>query len=145
MKRSLMELGGKSANLVFADSDQERALRNSMSPWTFHSGQICTAPTRLLVEQSIYREFSSKLVEAAAALEIGDPRKQGVVVDFRSDIGRYAVRLAKLFGRTARAAWVNRVQKDEALAVVNDARALLRGQVTIRSPTLKKVQVSPGL
>ncbi|HJO23045.1 MAG: aldehyde dehydrogenase family protein [bacterium] len=80
MKRSLMELGGKSANLVFADSDQERALRNSMSPWTFHSGQICTAPTRLLVEQSIYREFTSKLAEAAAALEIGDPRKQGVVV-----------------------------------------------------------------
>ena len=61
MKRTLLELGGKSACIVFADCDAEKALRGAMSPWTFHSGQICTAPTRLLVEESFYAEFTDRL------------------------------------------------------------------------------------
>lgn len=85
MKRSLMELGGKSANIVFADSvftdsDMEKALKGAMSVWTFHSGQICIAPTRLLVEESIYDVFTEKLAQAGAALKVGDPREPDVVV-----------------------------------------------------------------
>jgi len=80
MKRTLMELGGKSACIVFADADLTKALRGAMQVWTFHSGQICIAGTRLLVEESIYEEVSAKLVAAAANLKIGDPREPGVVV-----------------------------------------------------------------
>ncbi len=80
MKRTLLELGGKSASLVFADCDLEKAVRGAMSVWTFHSGQICTAPTRLLVEQSIYDELTGRLAKAATALKIGDPREPGVVI-----------------------------------------------------------------
>ncbi|WP_157855072.1 aldehyde dehydrogenase family protein, partial [Streptomyces exfoliatus] len=64
MKRTLMELGGKGAALVLDDADEEirRAALNSVaSTWTFHSGQICTAPTRVLVHRSLYAEFVSSL------------------------------------------------------------------------------------
>ena len=80
MVRTLMELGGKSANVVFADADLDRALVGAMSVWTFHSGQICTAPTRLLVEESIYDDFTKRLAAAGASLRVGDPREDGVVV-----------------------------------------------------------------
>jgi acyl-CoA reductase-like NAD-dependent aldehyde dehydrogenase len=80
LKRTLQELGGKSANIVFADCDLDRALRSSMSVWTFHSGQICIAPTRLLVERSIHDEFTGRMAKAAGALVVGDPNEPGVVV-----------------------------------------------------------------
>lgn len=80
LKRTLQELGGKSANIVFADCDVDRALRGAMSVWTFHSGQICIAPTRLLVEESLYPEFTARMAKAAGGLRIGDPNEPGVVV-----------------------------------------------------------------
>jgi acyl-CoA reductase-like NAD-dependent aldehyde dehydrogenase len=80
MKRTLLELGGKSANLVFADADLGKALLGAMSVWTFHSGQICTAPTRLLVEEAVYDSFTGRLGEAAKRLRIGDPHEEGVVL-----------------------------------------------------------------
>src|SRR5579862_6528815 len=61
MQRTLLELGGKSANVIFADADRRRALASAMSVWTFHSGQICIAGTRVLVEASIYDEFTAEL------------------------------------------------------------------------------------
>ncbi len=80
MKRTLMELGGKSANIVFADADLTGALRAAMQVWTFHSGQICIVGSRLLIEESIYEDFTKKLATAGAALKIGNPREPGVVV-----------------------------------------------------------------
>jgi acyl-CoA reductase-like NAD-dependent aldehyde dehydrogenase len=80
LKRTLMELGGKSANVVFADADLAKALGTAMSVWTFHSGQICIAPTRLLVEDSIYDELTARMAAAGARLKIGDPHEPGVVV-----------------------------------------------------------------
>jgi acyl-CoA reductase-like NAD-dependent aldehyde dehydrogenase len=80
MKRTLQELGGKSANVVFGDADLDRALQSSMSVWTFHCGQICVAPTRLLLQESIYEEFTQRMVAAAGRLKIGDPHKAGVVM-----------------------------------------------------------------
>ena len=73
MKRTLLELGGKSAQIVFADADLDKALRGAMMVWTFHSGQICIAGTRLLVEQSIYAEFTARLAAASTGIVIGDP------------------------------------------------------------------------
>jgi acyl-CoA reductase-like NAD-dependent aldehyde dehydrogenase len=78
MKRTLLELGGKSASIVFADGDRARPLRGAMTTWTFHSGQICIAGTRLLVESSIYDEFTAELARLAATIKIGDPREAGV-------------------------------------------------------------------
>ena len=80
MQRTLLELGGKSPNIIFADADRQRALASAMSVWTFHTGQICIAGTRLLVEQSIYDEFTAQLAAAAPRLKVGPPTEAGVVV-----------------------------------------------------------------
>jgi acyl-CoA reductase-like NAD-dependent aldehyde dehydrogenase len=80
MKRTLMELGGKSASIVFADAPVDKALAGAMQVWTFHSGQICIAGTRLLIEQSLYDDFTQRLASAGPKLEIGDPNEPGVVV-----------------------------------------------------------------
>ena len=80
MTRVLLELGGKSPNIVFADADPAAALAGAMQPWTFHTGQACIAGTRLLVEQSIYDDFAARLAAAGRALRVGDPRAPGTVV-----------------------------------------------------------------
>jgi acyl-CoA reductase-like NAD-dependent aldehyde dehydrogenase len=80
LKRTLLELGGKSPQIVFADAPREAALKGAAQVWTFHTGQICIAGTRLLVERSIYDEFTQQLVATAGRLKIGDPREPGTVV-----------------------------------------------------------------
>jgi acyl-CoA reductase-like NAD-dependent aldehyde dehydrogenase len=80
MKRTLLELGGKSPNVIFADADRAKALASAMGVWTFHSGQICIAGTRVLVEASIYDEFTNQLAAAAARLKIGPPGQEGVAI-----------------------------------------------------------------
>lgn len=98
MKRTLMELGGKSANIIFADADLNRALASAMSVWTFHTGQICIAGTRLLVEESIYADFTARLAAAGARLKLGDPHDPEVTVGplvsaaQRDRVERYAAR-----------------------------------------------------
>jgi aldehyde dehydrogenase (NAD+) len=49
LKRTLLELGGKSPQIVFADADRDKALAGAAQVWTFHTGQICIAGTRLLI------------------------------------------------------------------------------------------------
>jgi acyl-CoA reductase-like NAD-dependent aldehyde dehydrogenase len=80
MKRTLLELGGKSPQIVFADADRTAALRGAMQVWTFHSGQICIAGTRLLIEGSIYDEFVAQMAKAAGGIKIGDPRDADTVM-----------------------------------------------------------------
>jgi acyl-CoA reductase-like NAD-dependent aldehyde dehydrogenase len=80
MARVLLELGGKSANVVLADADPDKALAGAMQVWTFHAGQACIAGTRLLVDASIYDDFTARLAAAAPRLRIGDPRDSEVVV-----------------------------------------------------------------
>lgn len=80
MKRTLLELGGKSAQIVFADADLDTAMRGAMAVWAFHSGQICIAGTRLLVEQSIYESFTQRLAAASKGIAIGDPRSGETVM-----------------------------------------------------------------
>ena len=98
MKRTLLELGGKSANVIFADCDLPRALASAAAVWSFHSGQICIAGTRVLLERPLYEEFATKLVAAAAKMKIGDPREAGVVIGplisdgQRSRVERYVTR-----------------------------------------------------
>ncbi len=71
VKKLTLELGGKSPNIVFADCDMEAALGGSLSAIFMNQGQMCTAGSRLLVEERIYQEFVDKLVVRAKALKIG--------------------------------------------------------------------------
>src|SRR6202022_5002244 len=80
MKRLLMELGGKGACLVFDDADTDAAVTALVSVWGFHSGQICTAPTRAIVQRGVYEEVVDRLAAAASQLKIGDPTQPATIV-----------------------------------------------------------------
>ncbi len=80
MKRLLLELGGKGAGLVLDDADLEKAVAAISSVWSFHSGQICTAPTRAIVHKSRYDELVSKLGAVAPTLKVGDPTSMDTLV-----------------------------------------------------------------
>lgn len=71
--RITLELGGKSPNVVFADADLDAAVKAATAGVFFNAGQVCSAGTRVLVEDSIYDEFSERLVARAATLKVGDP------------------------------------------------------------------------
>jgi len=80
LKRMLLELGGKGAALVLDDADVANAARMIASTFTFHSGQICTAPTRAIVHRSRFDALVSALAQTARALPIGPPRDPKTVV-----------------------------------------------------------------
>ena len=73
IKRVTLELGGKSANVVFADGDLEAAAGAAPSAVFGNAGQDCCARSRILVEQSAYDEFLELLIEATKGLNVGDP------------------------------------------------------------------------
>ena len=77
MKHMLLELGGKGAALVFDDANVKTAVQMIGSVWTFHSGQICTAPTRAIVHRSIYDQVVEGLAKMAKVLKVGDPVRAG--------------------------------------------------------------------
>ncbi len=66
-----LELGGKSANIVFDDADLDAAAKGSTLAFTWNSGQWCAAGTRLLVQESIYERFVDKLVAEVGQLRVG--------------------------------------------------------------------------
>lgn len=66
-----LELGGKSANIVFADADLEAAAEGSVRAFTRNAGQVCSAGTRCLVERSIHDELVAAMAEAVEQLEVG--------------------------------------------------------------------------
>jgi acyl-CoA reductase-like NAD-dependent aldehyde dehydrogenase len=67
------ELGGKSANLVFADADLDQALDGSLVNSFSNNGQICIAGSRILVQRSVAESFIDRFVARAKALKVGDP------------------------------------------------------------------------
>lgn len=73
IKRVTLELGGKSANVVFADCDFDRAIKSAVSSGLGNAGQDCCARSRILVEQSIHERFSEALAEAFKKVKVGDP------------------------------------------------------------------------
>lgn len=72
LRKVALELGGKSANLVFADADLNKALAGAENAIFTTCGQICTAGSRLLVERSIHDEFIERLAEKARLINCGD-------------------------------------------------------------------------
>ncbi len=79
-KRLLLELGGKGACIVREDADLKVAIGGISSVWAFHSGQICTAPTRVIVHRSLYDHLIGGLQKAAGHMTVGDPNEKTTVV-----------------------------------------------------------------
>ncbi len=75
-KRVSLELGGKGANIIFKDADPEAIERGALRCFR-NSGQSCNAPTRMLVEQSMYNEAIERLKKYTESFEVGDPKKEG--------------------------------------------------------------------
>jgi len=73
IKRVTLELGGKSANVVFADADLERAAAAAPYAVFDNAGQDCCARSRILVERSAYDRFVELLIEATRGVKVGDP------------------------------------------------------------------------
>jgi acyl-CoA reductase-like NAD-dependent aldehyde dehydrogenase len=76
IKRITLELGGKSANVVFADADLEAAAASAPYAVFDNAGQDCCARSRIVVERSVYDRFLELLVAATARLKVGDPRDE---------------------------------------------------------------------
>lgn len=73
IKRVGLELGGKGANLVFADSDVETAAETTARQMFRNSGQSCNAPSRMIVERSVYERAVAAAASVAASIRVGDP------------------------------------------------------------------------
>lgn len=74
LKRCYLELGGKSANIVFNDvPDLSKAAKTSAGGFFRNSGQICVAGSRLLVQEDIHEEFVAELIKHTEAMRVGDP------------------------------------------------------------------------
>ncbi|HPN88658.1 MAG TPA: aldehyde dehydrogenase family protein [Candidatus Omnitrophota bacterium] len=80
-KRLTLELGGKSPNIVFDDCDFDAAIGGAMTAIFMNQGQMCTAGSRLLVQENIYEKFLESLVKKTKALKIGDAS------DYETDFG----------------------------------------------------------
>ena len=77
VKKVTLELGGKSPNIVFADAAIEAAVVNGVKECMYNSGQSCDAPTRMLVERSVYDQALDIAQRAAAEIKCGDPTQPG--------------------------------------------------------------------
>jgi acyl-CoA reductase-like NAD-dependent aldehyde dehydrogenase len=73
IKRLILELGGKSPNLVFADADLDDAIPSSAWSIYYAAGQSCEARSRVLVETPLYDDFVSRFSDAAGRIKVGDP------------------------------------------------------------------------
>ena len=116
LKPSVMELGGKSANIVFDDADLDSAAQHAaMMSVGLLSGQGCELPTRLLVQEGVYDAMLEKVVAIAKALPIGDPR------DVNTFIGPV----------------INEAACDRILAMVDRAKQAGAGRVVLGGERLK--------
>jgi acyl-CoA reductase-like NAD-dependent aldehyde dehydrogenase len=107
IKRLTLELGGKSANVVFADADLERAAAAAPYAVFDNAGQDCCARSRILVEKSVYDRFLDLLVEATARVKVGDP------ADERTEMGPL----------------ISAEHREKVAAYVTDTTSAFRGEV----------------
>ncbi|MFC3041125.1 betaine-aldehyde dehydrogenase [Virgibacillus xinjiangensis] len=71
VKKLALELGGKNPNVIFADADFETAVDQALNGVFFHAGQICSAGTRILVEESLQEKFVNALVDRVKNIKLG--------------------------------------------------------------------------
>jgi betaine-aldehyde dehydrogenase len=95
IKRVTLELGGKSANVVFADADLERAAASAPMAVFGNAGQDCCARSRILVQKDVLDEFLDRMKPAVEALRVGDPLDEAtemgplISADHRERVGAY--------------------------------------------------------
>lgn len=77
MKRTTLELGGKSPNLIFADADVEQAVRDGVLHCMSNTGQSCNAPTRMLVERTVYKRAVEIAAKTANSVAVGPAGQSG--------------------------------------------------------------------
>jgi len=77
VKKVTLELGGKSPNIIFADADVEAAVKRGVFTCFYNTGQSCNAPTRMLVERSIYDQVVSVAKAAGESQTVGNPAEKG--------------------------------------------------------------------
>lgn len=85
---STLELGGKSANIVFDDANIEKALDGAMLGILFNQGQVCCAGSRLFIQEGIYDEFLEKLTEKFKNVIVGDPLDENTQMGSQINIGQ---------------------------------------------------------
>jgi acyl-CoA reductase-like NAD-dependent aldehyde dehydrogenase len=96
IKRVTLELGGKSANVVFEDADLERAAAAAPYAVFGNAGQDCCARSRILIQRSVYDRFLGSLVDATSRLRVGDPQSDEtemgplISADHRERVSSYA-------------------------------------------------------
>jgi aldehyde dehydrogenase (NAD+) len=73
LKRVTLELGGKSANIIFPDADLDAAVKAAGSGIFFNTGQVCSAGSRILAHESVYDEVVDRLAARAESIRLGDP------------------------------------------------------------------------
>ncbi|MEY3496895.1 MAG: hypothetical protein RJA80_1118 [Actinomycetota bacterium] len=73
VKKVALELGGKNPNIVFADADIDAAIDNALTAVFLHSGQVCSAGARLLVEEKIHDQFVAEVARRADLIRLGSP------------------------------------------------------------------------
>ena len=81
LKKVTLECGGKSANIVLDDADIDMAVDGAIYVGFYHQGQCCEGGTRLLIQESIYDEFITKMKDKMSRMKIGDP------MDKTTDVG----------------------------------------------------------
>ena len=95
IKRVTLELGGKSANVIFADADLERSAAAAPYAVFDNAGQDCCARSRILVQQSVYDRFVDYLVDATRRVRVGDPSDEAtemgplISAGHRETVSRY--------------------------------------------------------
>jgi acyl-CoA reductase-like NAD-dependent aldehyde dehydrogenase len=95
IKRVTLELGGKSANVVFADADLEKAAASAPVAVFGNAGQDCCARSRILVEKSVFDEFLSLMEPAVTGMRVGDPLDEAtdmgplISADHRENVASY--------------------------------------------------------
>lgn len=75
-KRVTLELGGKSANVIFADANLDGAVRAAASGIFFNAGQVCSAGSRILAQRAVYDEVVERLAQRARTIKLGDPTQR---------------------------------------------------------------------
>jgi aldehyde dehydrogenase (NAD+) len=75
-----LELGGKAPIVVFADANLDKAVRATVAGAFFNAGQVCSAATRVVVEDSVHDEFVSRLTDRIKGLRVGDPLTDGTTM-----------------------------------------------------------------
>jgi betaine-aldehyde dehydrogenase len=95
VKRVALELGGKNPNVIFADADLDAAVDNALTAIFLDSGQVCSAGSRLIVEEEIHDEVVTELVRRAGGIRLGGPfdedAESGPLIseDHRSKVNAY--------------------------------------------------------